>query len=184
MIRIFDIVFSVIGLMLGLPALIIIFVLGLLESGSPIFRQVRVGRNQKPFTLIKFRTMRIGTPIISTHLADSSSITFLGRFLRQTKLDELPQLWNVVRGDMSLVGPRPCLSTQRELVKVRQKHGVFLVRPGITGLAQLNGINMSTPKKLAKVDQLMIGAMSWCYYMELIVRTALGQGRGDVIEHK
>jgi O-antigen biosynthesis protein WbqP len=183
MIRVFDIFLSITGLIIGSPVLIIIFVIGWVYSGSPIFRQVRVGRNQKPFILIKFRTMKENTLPVSSHLVDSSSVTFFGRFLRQSKLDELPQLWNVLKGEMSLVGPRPCLITQKELIKARNNLGVFLVRPGITGLAQINGIDMSTPRKLAKVDHLMISAMSWCYYIALIGRTARGRGRGDAVRY-
>ena len=107
MIRLFDVLFSAVGLILGAPLLLLLTFIGLLDTGSPLFRQVRVGRDQKPFTLWKFRTMRRDTASVATHLASRSSITRFGHFLRRTKLDELPQLWNVLRGDMSVVGPRP-----------------------------------------------------------------------------
>src|SRR5215469_1490888 len=107
--------------------------------GSPLFRQARVGRHQKPFVLVKFRTMKPGTASVASHLVDVTSITRWGRFLRQTKLDELPQLWNVLKGEMSLVGPRPCLFNQEELIRERAQRGVFEARPGITGLAQIRG---------------------------------------------
>ena len=136
--RFFDIVFSLLGLIVGFPLLLLLTLMGLLDTGSPIFRQVRVGRHQKPFTLIKFRTMAVDTASVATHLASSASITRFGHFLRRTKLDELPQLWNVLKGEMSLVGPRPGLFNQQELTEERAKRHVFDVRPGITGLAQVS----------------------------------------------
>lgn len=104
MIRVFDFVFSLLGLVLGFPVLLLLTLVGLFDTGSPIFWQVRVGRHQKPFTLVKFRTMKVDTASVATHLASSASITRFGHFLRKTKLDELPQLWNVLKGEMSLVG--------------------------------------------------------------------------------
>ncbi|MDY6930219.1 MAG: sugar transferase, partial [Pseudomonadota bacterium] len=116
MIRILDIVFALVGLIFGLPFLVVIFFVGLFDTGAPLFRQERVGRYKRPFTLVKFRTMAPDTKSVASHLADASSVTPVGRFLRRTKLDELPQLWNVLKGDMSLVGPRPCLFNQAELI--------------------------------------------------------------------
>ncbi len=101
--------------------------------------------------------------------------------LRRTKLDELPQLWNVLKGEMSLVGPRPCLLNQHELIEERVKRGVFDVRPGITGLAQVNGIDMSTPKLLAETDARMLHANSIASYFRYIVLTVAGKGAGDRI---
>ena len=137
MLRALDIIFSLMGLVLGFPVLLVIYLLGLFDTGAPLFRQERVGRYQKPFTLVKFRTMRVGTASVASHLADVNAITPMGQFLRRTKLDELPQLWNVLWGDMSLVGPRPGLFNQKELLQAREQHGVFAARPGITGLAQV-----------------------------------------------
>ena len=146
MLRIFDFIFSLCGLLFGAPVFLAIYTLGLLDTGAPVFRQERVGQHQKPFTLVKFRTMHPETASVASHLADVSAITPFGAFLRRTKLDELPQLWNVLKGDMSLVGPRPCLFNQTELIHERATRGVFDARPGITGLAQMNIIDMSTPK--------------------------------------
>ena len=109
LIRFFDILFALLGLTLGLPVLALLWLMGLWDTGSPLFRQQRVGQNQQLFVLVKFRTMRPDAASVATHLADASAITSFGRFLRRTKLDELPQLWNVLKGEMSLVGPRPCL---------------------------------------------------------------------------
>jgi len=178
-IRIFDVIFSLLGLFLGLPVLAIIWVLGLFDTGYPIFRQERVGRNMQNFTLVKFRTMSKDTASVASHLASSSSITPLGSFLRKTKLDELPQLWNVLKGEMSLVGPRPNLFNQEELINSRNELGVYDVRPGITGLSQIKDIDMSTPALLAKTDAEMISTMSVANYFKYIFLTFAGKGQGD-----
>lgn len=184
MIRAFDFVFSLLGLVFGFPVLLGLTIIGLFDTGSPIFRQVRVGRHQKPFTLVKFRTMKVDTVSVATHLASSASITRFGHFLRKTKLDELPQLWNVLRGDMSLVGPRPGLFNQEELTAERAKRGVFDVRPGVTGLAQVNEIDMSTPALLAETDQNMIRTLTLTHYFKYIFMTVTGKGAGDRIVRK
>lgn len=181
MIRLFDVLFASLGLLFGLPVLLLIYVVGLFDTGSPLFRQERVGRNQKPFILVKFRTMSVDTASVATHLANSSSITRVGQFLRKTKLDELPQLWNVLKGEMSLVGPRPGLFNQEELTEERAKRGVFEVRPGITGLAQVNEIDMSTPVLLAETDQRMIQSLTVGDYFKYILMTVTGKGAGDRI---
>jgi len=180
-IRFFDFVFSLLGLVVGFPLLVVLTVIGLFDTGSPIFRQVRVGRHQKPFTLIKFRTMKVNTASVATHLASSASITRFGRFLRKSKLDELPQLWNVLKGEMSLVGPRPGLFNQSELTEERAKRGVFAVRPGITGLAQVSEIDMSTPALLAETDERMIQSLTLAHYFKYILMTVTGKGAGDRI---
>ena len=182
MIRLFDFVFALLGLIFGAPVLLILVLIGLFDTGSPIFRQVRVGRNKKPFTLVKFRTMRVDTASVATHLASSSSITPFGHFLRRTKLDELPQLWNVLKGEMSLVGPRPGLFNQEELTEARDRYGVFAVRPGITGLSQVNEIDMSTPVLLAESDARLIAEMSLANYFKYIFQTVAGKGSGDRVK--
>ena len=179
MLRVFDFVFSLLGLVFGFPVLLIIYIIGLFDTGSPVFKQERVGRNKKPFTLVKFRTMSIDTASVASHLASTASITKMGGFLRKTKLDELPQLWNVLKGEMSLVGPRPGLFNQEELTENRESEGVFLVRPGITGLAQVSDIDMSTPELLAKTDAKMIREMSLANYFKFILQTVTGAGAGD-----
>jgi len=179
MIRLLDIVFAFIGLLFLWPILLLLVVIGMFDTGSPLFRQERVGRNQKAFILIKFRTMKVETASVATHLASSSSITGFGNFLRKTKLDELPQLWNVLKGEMSLVGPRPCLFNQEELIEERDRLAVFAVRPGITGLAQVNEIDMSTPELLAQTDADMIAQMSVANYFTYIIQTVIGKGSGD-----
>ena len=128
--------------------------------------------------------MKKGTLSVGTHDVDSTAITSLGKVLRRTKLDELPQLFNVALGQMSLVGPRPCLPTQTELISERRKRGVFKVRPGITGLAQISGVDMSTPRKLARYEAIMIDNMSLKSYFYYIAATALGKGLGDRVNFR
>ena len=173
MIRFFDFLFSLLGLTFLFPLLISLWFIGLLDNGSPLFKQKRVGRNLKSFVLIKFRTMPIKTRSAGTHLIKDIKLTSFGYFLRRTKLNEIPQLFNVLLGDMSLVGPRPCLLNQRKLISERKKRGIFKVKPGITGLAQISGINMKTQTLLAKTDLKMVRKMSLFNYFYYILRTIL-----------
>lgn len=181
MIRVLDVIFSFFGLLFGSPVLLLLTMVGLFDTGSPIFKQQRVGRHQRPFTLVKFRTMKVDTASVATHLASSASITPFGHFLRRTKLDEIPQLWNVLKGEMSLVGPRPGLFSQHDLTHEREKRGVYAVRPGITGLAQVNKIDMSTPALLAETDRKMIQTLTLANYFRYIFQTVAGKGGGDRI---
>ena len=173
MIRFLDIIFSLTGLIFLSPVLFLIYFICLFDTGSPLFFQERVGINLKTFMLIKFRTMKLDTKSIATHLVDRSKITFTGNLLRFTKLDELPQLWNVLVGDMSIVGPRPCLKIQKKLIEERKKKKLFKFRPGITGTAQLNGFDMSNPVILAKIDFELMKNFSLSLYLLLILRTIL-----------
>ena len=174
-----DIMLALVGLLVGLPLMLVIFIIGLFDTGRPLFYQKRVGKNMQIFVLIKFRTMAIGTVSTASHFAPKNSITPFGNFLRKSKLDELPQLWNVLVGDMSLVGPRPNLPVQKELTVLREKMNVYRVRPGITGLAQINGVDMSTPEILVDLDSQMIKNMTHKNYFIYILKTILGRGRGD-----
>jgi O-antigen biosynthesis protein WbqP len=182
--RLFDIVISAAGLLVAMPLMIVLFVIGLFDTGAPLFRQVRVGQHQRPFTLVKFRTMKTDTQSVATHLASSAAVTKVGALLRRTKLDELPQLWNVLKGEMSLVGPRPCLFSQTELIAERVAQGIFDVRPGITGLAQIQGIDMSTPHLLAETDARMLESLNVTEYFIYIFKTVAGAGSGDRIKPK
>lgn len=181
MIRVIDFCAALLGLILLSPVLVILYVLGLFDTGSPLFFQQRVGKQQKIFTLIKFRTMPVDTQSVATHLVGAHSVTKFGHFLRRTKLDELPQLVNVIKGDMSLVGPRPCLSNQEDVIRERVKRSVFDVRPGITGFSQINDIDMSRPVELAKIDEKLIMQLNLKVYFSCIIKTVLGAGRGDRI---
>lgn len=179
MIRILDIVLSASGLILLSPLMLLALLLAWLDTGSPLFAQRRVGQNRQPFILLKFRTMRPGAASVASHLADASAITALGRCLRRTKIDELPQLWNVLKGEMSLVGPRPCLFNQEELIEARARRGVYNARPGITGLAQVRGVDMSAPALLARTDAAMLATLNLQNYLYYIILTILGRGGGD-----
>jgi O-antigen biosynthesis protein WbqP len=180
-IRVFDLFFSLVGMLFFAIPFVIILIIGFFDTGAPIFRQARVGLNQKTFIIYKFRTMKVDTASLPTHLILSDSVTTIGHFLRKTKLDELPQLWNVLKGDMSLVGSRPCLPSQVDLIQEREKLNVFSVRPGITGLAQIRGVDMSKPELLAKTDAEMIEKFSFAQYFIYIFFTLLGKGSGDRI---
>jgi len=181
MIRLFDVFFSLIGIIILSPLITILLITGYLDTKSPIFQQERIGKNKKPFNLYKFRSMYVDTKSVATHLANYSSVTKYGSFLRKTKLDELPQLFNVLKGDMSIVGPRPNLFNQDELIIERDKLLVYNVLPGITGLSQINKIDMSTPKLLAETDAKMIKELNTKSYLKYILATILGKGYGDRI---
>ena len=179
MIRLFDFIFSLIGLLLTMPIIILISIALLTETRKPLFLQKRVGMGKKPFLIVKFRTMSEETTSIATHLVSKSALNPFGSLLRKTKLDELPQLWNVLIGNMSLVGPRPNLFNQEELISARDSLNVYSVKPGITGLAQINCIDMSSPDLLAKTDAAMISNMSFHLYFKYVFLTVFGKGRGD-----
>lgn len=181
-IRLCDLAAALVGGTICLPVVGVLALAIRLDSPGPaLFRQERVGRNRRVFTCLKLRTMAQGTLSVGTHEASSASITRLGHWLRRLKLDELPQLWNVLRGEMSLVGPRPCLPSQVELIEARRVRGVYAVRPGITGPAQVAGLDMSTPVELADADAVWADAPNLPSYMKLILVTVFGKGRGDAI---
>jgi O-antigen biosynthesis protein WbqP len=177
--RIADFTLALIGLVITLPVMLLAMLAVRLDSRGPaLFAQTRVGRNLEPFTCYKLRTMAVGTRDGASHLVGKASITRVGGFLRRTKLDELPQLWNVLVGEMSLVGPRPCLPSQLELIAERRDQGVIAMRPGITGPAQVAGLDMSTPRELARADaQWKDGTLR--DYLAILVATVAGGGRGD-----
>lgn len=177
--RFFDFVFSLFGLLLLSPFMIVLFIVGLFDTGSPIFVQKRVGRNGKKFNLYKFRTMHVDTESAATHTVSNHSVTKYGHFLRKTKLDELPQLVNVLKGEMSLVGYRPCLPTQTELISSREGYSLHEYRPGITGLAQINRVDMSEPAKLSQLDADMYDDLNLTNYFYYILMTVKGKGKGD-----
>jgi O-antigen biosynthesis protein WbqP len=149
------------------------------SPGPALFRQERVGRDRRPFTCLKLRTMKTGTRQAGTHEIGADAVTGLGKILRKLKLDELPQLINVLRGEMSFVGPRPCLPSQTELVHEREIRGVLTILPGITGLGQVRGIDMSDPVRLAECDAEYLRRRSWTLDAAIVWRTLAGGGFGD-----
>lgn len=159
--RAFDLTIAAVMLAVTSPVVLIAMLAVRATSPGPaIFSQPRVGRGGAVFACHKLRTMHRNTPSLPTHEAPAGSVTAVGRVLRATKIDELPQLWNVLKGEMSLVGPRPCLPTQTELIGHRRRLGVLSALPGITGLAQIKGIDMSDPKLCAETDAAYLKAAS------------------------
>ena len=182
LIRTFDLAAAIAGGALALPIVLAAGLLIRLDSPGPaLFRQERVGRGEKVFTCYKLRTMAQGTQAAGTHEIAASSVTRLGRWLRRLKVDELPQLWNVLKGEMSLVGPRPCLPSQTELIEERRLRHVYEVRPGITGRGQVIGLDMSMPKELAIEDEAWAQNPNLIDYARLILLTVAGKGQGDAI---
>lgn len=159
----------------------LIIIIRLESKGSAFFRQARVGRNEVIFTIIKLRTMYESTPDVPSHETTGAMVTPFGRIIRRLKIDELPQIWNVLIGQMSFVGPRPCLKSQKELIEARRAMDVFGVRPGITGLAQVTGIDMSSPLILAETDRRYIIQMSLWTDVQIITSTIIGKGFRDCI---
>jgi len=179
--KLFDILVAAVGLVVASPVIGILAILIRRESEGPaFFSQDRVGLNGRLFRCHKLRTMTVNAPNVPTHHASSTHITKLGALLRRTKLDELPQLWNIVRGEMSFVGPRPCLPSQAQLIEERQQRGVLRILPGITGLAQVNDIDMSDPVRLANKDAEYLATRSFFGDLNLIYRTVFQRaGAGD-----
>lgn len=135
------------------------------------FRVTKRGRNGKLFACHKLRTMYQGTPVLPAHEAPANSVTGVGNALRKTKIDELPQLWNVLKGEMSLVGPRPCLPTQTQLLERRRQLGVLSALPGITGPAQIRGIDMSDPKRCAETNAAYLATVSIGLDLKILLGT-------------
>lgn len=181
--RIFDILLAI---FLIVPAVILILLAAIFirieTPGSAIFKQARIGHQGQIFILYKLRTMYITTANRASHEIMPSNISNVGHFLRRTKIDELPQIWSVLKGDMSFVGPRPCLPQQEELLQLRKERGALNVRPGITGPAQIMGIDMSTPDKLSMVDAAYAKDHKFFTDLKIIIATATGKGRGDAIK--
>lgn len=181
--RITDLVITILGAPFAAPVMLVCMAaIKLTSSGPVLFKQTRVGRHEKLFTCYKLRTMYIDTPDAPSHEVSASSVTPVGHWLRRVKLDEVPQLWNIIRGEMSFVGPRPCLPTQVELIDERRKRGINSLRPGITGVSQIAGIDMSNPVRLAESDATYIGKISLLGDLKIIIQTATGFGRGDAVK--
>jgi O-antigen biosynthesis protein WbqP len=178
--RAMDLALATLGLVVAVPVIAICaLVIRWTSPGKAILRQTRVGLDERPFTCLKLRTMYVDTKDAPSHHTGRSAVTPIGHHLRRLKLDELPQLWNILRGEMSFVGPRPCLPMQTELIEARRARGLYRIRPGITGVAQVAGVDMSDPERLAALDATYLDKMSLGTDLRLIMATALGSGRGD-----
>jgi O-antigen biosynthesis protein WbqP len=181
--RTFDFIVSALGLIVLMPVMLTIaYFVSRSSRGGVLFVQDRVGKFEKLFRCYKFRTMTHGAPVAGSHEVAESWITPTGRRLRSAKLDELPQLFNVLRGDMSLVGPRPCLPSQIDVIVARRVRNVFGIRPGITGIAQLASIDMSTPERLAEADHCYVEKQTFVGDLRILAATVLGGGSGDAVK--
>ena len=189
--RVFDVLAAGLGLIVLWPVILLTAIAVRLNSPGPgILAQRRIGRDGRQFTCYKLRTMHQNTAQVPTHQVGTSALTSIGGFLRRSKLDELPQLLNVLRGDMSLVGPRPCLPTQAELIEARSRLGALAVLPGVTGLAQIQGVDMSDPQRLADIDAQYARTRTFGGDLLIILRTLTGSGmnadpaRGDLARER
>jgi O-antigen biosynthesis protein WbqP len=182
----FDIAIAAAGLLVGWPVLLLLGLMVRLDSPGPALHwSQRVGRDNRLFAMPKFRTMRTDTPDVATHLLEDPArwITPLGRFLRRSSLDELPQLWSVLIGDMSLVGPRPALHSQADLIALRTEAGVERLRPGVTGWAQVNGRDdLPIPEKV-RLDAEYLARRSLAFDLRIIAATALAAVTARGVSH-
>jgi len=172
-IKFLDFLISIIILIFCSPIMLVMFFLGFFFFQNPFFLNKRLGLNKKPFFIIKFRSLPIGTPIVPTHELSKPSNNIYGNFIRKTKLDELPQFINVLLGSMSIVGPRPCLLSQSSLISLREKNNLFSIKPGITGVAQIEKIDMNQEKLLVKKEKEMVRNNSLKNYLNVILRTIM-----------
>ncbi len=184
--RFFDFVLVILAsIMLAIPFFLVFFAVKLTSAGSALYWSDRVGRDNKLFKMPKFRTMRVDTPAVATHLLPNPEqyLTPIGSFLRKSSLDELPQLWSILKGDMSFVGPRPALFNQYDLIELRTKYGVEKLLPGLTGWAQINGRDeLPIPEKV-KLDVEYLNNQSLVMDLKIIVRTFLKVVRREGVQH-
>ena len=184
--RLFDFALSVVLLLaFAIPILIVTILVKLTSPGPAIYWSDRIGVRNKIFRMPKFRTMRTDTPAVATHLLSNPGqfLTPIGSFLRKSSLDELPQLWSILRGDMSFVGPRPALFNQQDLIALRTEYGVDRILPGLTGWAQINGRDeLPIPEKV-KLDLAYMQQQSFLFDLKIIVLTALKVVRRDGVTH-
>ncbi|QDG71390.1 sugar transferase [Janthinobacterium tructae] len=184
--RVFDLLLVLVAsLILLIPVVLVALLVRLTSTGPALYWSDRVGRNNKIFKMPKFRSMRVGTPAVATHLLTDaqSHLTPVGNFLRKSSLDELPQLWSIIRGDMSFVGPRPALFNQQDLIALRTQYGVEKILPGLTGWAQVNGRDeLPIPEKV-KLDVQYMQRQSLPLDVKIIFLTFLKVIRRDGITH-
>lgn len=171
--------------LLLLPLGLIALIVKITSNGPVLYWSDRVGRHNRIFKMVKFRSMRVGTPTIATHLLNdpTSYLTPIGSFLRKSSLDELPQLWNIIKGDMSIVGPRPALYNQLDLIEMRTRSGVHLLRPGLTGLAQISGRDELPLEAKIALDIKYSQRMNLRLDLQIIWLTAIKVAQRDNIVH-
>ncbi|OYO31184.1 sugar transferase [Janthinobacterium sp. PC23-8] len=184
--RVFDLLMSLIAAVIFfIPLCLLAIVVKATSKGPVLYWSDRVGRGNRIFSMPKLRTMRVDTPVVATHLlADPKTfLTPVGGFLRKSSLDEIPQLWCIICGDMSVVGPRPALFNQQNLIDLRTEQNVHLIRPGLTGWAQINGRDeLPIPEKV-KLDAEYLRLQSFTFDIKVIMLTALKVVRRDGIVH-
>lgn len=172
--RFFDVIVSVFAVIFLSPLFLAVAIMILIKDGAPVlFRQERVGKDNKLFTVYKFRTMQNGIGDIATAELDDANekMTKTGKFLRLTSIDELPQLFNILNGTMSLVGPRPLIPAEKEIRELREQYGVYSVRPGITGYAQINGRDNIDDETKALLDKEYVEKQSFMFDLKIIFST-------------
>jgi len=184
--RVFDLLLAILaGCILLVPALVVAALVRLTSQGPALYWSERVGRNNTLFKMPKFRSMQTGTPAVATHLLRNPDayLTPIGSFLRKSSLDELPQLWSILKGDMSFVGPRPALFNQHDLIELRTQAGVHALLPGLTGWAQINGRDeLPIPQKVA-LDVEYLHRKNFLFDVKIILLTALKVIRRDNVTH-
>ena len=184
--RIFDAILAVLLLvLLSIPMLIIALLVRLTSAGPAWYWSERVGKNNDIFKMPKYRTMKIDTPAVATHLLERPDqyLTLVGVFLRRSSLDELPQLFSILKGDMGFVGPRPALFNQEDLVQLRTRKGIHVLTPGLTGWAQVNGRDeLPIPDKVA-FDEYYLNHRSFLFDTKIILLTFVKVLRGDGVTH-
>lgn len=184
--RLFDVTMSLLALfVLGIPMLIAALLIKLTSKGPVLYWSDRVGKNNKIFRMPKFRTMLVDTPAVATHLMSNPDrfLTPIGKFLRKTSIDELPQLWSIFKGDMSIVGPRPALFNQDDLIALRTEKGVHILTPGLSGPAQINGRDeLPIPVKV-EYDEYYLKNRSFLFDMKIIFQTIFKAVKGDGVTH-
>lgn len=172
---------SIIGILFFLPVIILFGIVVFIEDGKPLFFiQNRVGKQKKIFKIYKIRTLKIDTPSVGSHLIGKNAVLMSGKLSRKFKIDEFPQLINVIKGDLNLVGPRPCLENQEDLIAERQVLDIFSIKPGITGLGQVLKYDMKEPKLLAMVDKIFIDNDSMILRLKILISTFSKFYRNDL----
>lgn len=184
--QLFDITMSLLALLVfGFPMLVVALFIKLTSKGPVLYWSDRVGKNNALFRMPKFRTMLVDTPAVATHLMSDPDrfLTPIGKFLRKTSIDELPQLWSILKGDMSIVGPRPALFNQDDLIALRTEKGVHILTPGLSGPAQINGRDeLPIPVKV-EFDEYYLKNRSFLFDMKIIFQTIIKAVKGDGVTH-